>query len=281
MDPVNTNVTVHEQFPQSWSIKLPISFTRIKKMNPVPVKQPHTIIHLHQPIHMTQCSQSVLSKCSPVLRARWSNLICHFGKCISFSLCIWHFALYLCLVWMLLLSHENPSHETVSTLFWSQSEPHKVWKCTTIDCWKAMTDINNGCPNAFWKIVYLVKTVKSSSYSCAHLDFLKNVFNIIGWLWPSFMFSLICCTIFYSHMLFLNSWIVQVVFNNWCSFTLPSTYCSNPFLGFDPLFEKLFFIVCSLQRTDPSTVKPLDITGMHATLLLFLFAVFAKKNQVF
>ena len=104
-----------------------VPFTGTKGPSPAPEKQPHTIIPLHQTLHLAQCSQTstiLLATAKPRLVhqiARSRSVISHSRECVSTALESSGGVLYTtassalhctcwCMAWMQLRGHGNPFH---------------------------------------------------------------------------------------------------------------------------------------------------------------------------
>ena len=79
-----------ELFNISWYAEaFRVHFTGTKGPSPAPEEQPHTIIPLHQTLHLAQCSQTntvLLATTKPRLVhqiARWRSAICHSREGVS------------------------------------------------------------------------------------------------------------------------------------------------------------------------------------------------------
>ena len=80
-----------------------VPLTRTKRPSPAPEEQPHTIIPLHQTLHLAQCSQTstvLLANTRPRLIhqiARWRRAICHSRERLHCSRVQWQRALHHCI----------------------------------------------------------------------------------------------------------------------------------------------------------------------------------------
>jgi len=178
-----------------------VPFTGTKGPSPATEKQPHTIIPLHQTLHLTQCSQTstvLLATANPRLVhqiARWRSAIRHSRERVSTALessggvlyttaldalhCTWW-----CMAWMQPLVHGNPFHEALYALFLCQSEGHMKFGGLYRFTLQKVGDLCALCASASTDSALSFSWPRTLWLSCCRSQLLPLCDNITDcWLW--------------------------------------------------------------------------------------------------